>query len=130
MNERGFIYPIVLMVCFLVVIFVAFQIHQFVMDKKLLKEQVHHLKVDSLLHLAYADVQAILAEKGHQLNEKLSFSYEDGEVTLTFREEIDDLQQFMIVAQLYSGETRRAWMYINIEQRQIEIYEEGTTGGA
>ncbi|GAE31843.1 competence type IV pilus minor pilin ComGG [Alkalihalobacillus hemicellulosilyticus] len=130
MNERGFIYPIVLMVCLVVIIFVGFQVHQYVMDKQLLKEQVHHLKVDSLLHLAYADVQATLTEEGSLLNEKLSFSYEVGEVTLTFRKEMDGLQQFMIVAQLYSGETRRAWMYINVEQQQIEIYEEGTMGGA
>lgn len=128
MNERGYAYPIVLMCCFVIAAIVLFHVQQYETDKQLLHEQIQHMKLESLLHLVYADVNKLLVEEG-ELNRNLIFSYEGGKVTLTFRAENGQLQQYTVIAQLDSGEIRRAWIYIDHDGKRIERYEEGTMGG-
>ncbi|OLS39447.1 hypothetical protein BTR22_00745 [Alkalihalophilus pseudofirmus] len=121
-NDRGFVYPIVLIICTFLLFGLTVQTNVYLQEKRFAVEQQFILKGDTLIQRGLAD---FIVHAPSTENSTLFFSYEDGTVTLITMSKSETEWQVAATAELLgSTHVRRAQFYYDPYHQSIKEYWE------
>lgn len=105
-NEKGMILPTTLIVMFLLSSFVTFQINQYVIEKRLIKEEGDLYTAERLLQLGVVDVSKMLFTDSRD-NFSGELSYEEGNVTFVVKKESNDIKSVHLISKTVEQKSKQ-----------------------
>ncbi|MFC0470970.1 competence type IV pilus minor pilin ComGG [Halalkalibacter kiskunsagensis] len=121
-EERGFIYPVTMIICLLMVPIVLHQMNLYMKEKRFLYEQERLLQLETLLQVGMKEF--LKNEHEPQLNESILYSYGFDIVTFTVKDYKDGVSFISVKVQLESGHERIAGFYYNWTNSTVNYYWE------
>ncbi|NEU29632.1 hypothetical protein GN156_02370 [bacterium LRH843] len=123
-KEKGFVYPLTVILCFLVCTIVFQQINTYLTEKHFVYEQERIMQLESILQVSVNELKFL--ESDDFTNGKYIFSYDPGTVTLEVLDFQEGLSTILVRATLKTGHERQAGFLYNWEQGLVENYWEGS----
>lgn len=109
-NEKGFIFPITLMMIFIVGSFLTFQIQQYMTEKQFLLEESETFTSERLLQMAVIDINQILIG-GEADDFSGKFHYQEGEVTYIVKKETEEVMSITLVSKTLKKRSKHVKYY-------------------
>ncbi len=124
MNQKGFIYPLTILIGFLICVIVLHQIAAYLTEKHFIYEQERMMQLESLLQVAITEFQKENYEPS--VDEQHVYFYDTGTVTFRIRDYHDGLSNISVRAKLETGHERLAGFHYHWENKALEQYWEIT----
>ncbi|RXI99484.1 hypothetical protein DS745_14795 [Anaerobacillus alkaliphilus] len=117
-NNRGFILPTTLMILFLLLSFLTFQISQYMIEKELIKEEAELFTAERLLQKGIVDVSKMLKSDSRDVYSGILF-YEEGEITFVVKKEVSTVKSVQVVSKTYQNRSKQTTFYYNIQNETV-----------
>ncbi|KHF38082.1 competence type IV pilus minor pilin ComGG [Halalkalibacter okhensis] len=121
-QERGFVYPITLLMCMLILQVLLFQVNLYLVDKHAVYEQERLMQIETLLQLGISEF--LNNDVAPVPNQNILFSYPTGTVTLEIATYDNGISNVTVKARLETGHERQAGFRYNWNNKMLDHYWE------
>lgn len=123
MNERGYIFPVTMMISFLLLLSLSIQFHLYKTEKMFIYEQERMMQLEALIQTAIFEFsETVSSIEDERLT--FTFSYEPGHVTMEIVERNEQFAELSVIATLKTGHRRMAGFLYHLETGSIQNYWE------
>lgn len=126
MNERGFIFPLSVIICYALISYVVHQLIVYETEKRFIYEQERLIQLEALLETAIAEWKETFIPPREGGDSVYTFSYEPGTVTIEVIADRDDVVEITAIASLRSGHRRNAGFLYDLKTQTVYNYWEVT----
>lgn len=124
MGERGFVYPLVVTLCFIILIFFSFVTENVYSERKFVYLQEEQLRQVRLLQQA-VDRSSELVDDGIHFPSEHILNVNEGRLKIVISKLSEDEVVFDIEAVTARKNTKRAKVYYNVKQKSATKWVEG-----
>ncbi len=117
-NQKGFILPTTIIVLFLLCSFVSFQVTQYTIDKRLLKEEIEFYTAQQLLQKGVVEILNMLQTNRLDSNTGKLY-YESGEVTYVLNKENAEVYLIQLVSKTLENNRQQTKFYYYTEDETV-----------
>ncbi|WP_332697917.1 competence type IV pilus minor pilin ComGG [Halalkalibacter lacteus] len=121
-EEQGFIYPLTMLICLLMVPIVLHQMNLYLKEKRFIYEQERLLQVESLLQVGMKEF--LRNEQEPTLDETITYFYNFDKITFTVHDYKDGVSFISVKVQLESGHERIAGFHYDWTNSTVDYYWE------
>jgi competence protein ComGG len=121
-GEAGFIYPVTMLICLLMVPVVLHQMNLYLKEKRFIYEQERLMQVESLLQVSIKEFQK--KEQEPILEDRITYFYDRGKVIFTVNDYKEGVSFISVKVQLKSGHERIAGFHYDWINSTINNYWE------
>ncbi|MDT8863032.1 competence type IV pilus minor pilin ComGG [Alkalihalobacillus sp. MEB130] len=126
-QEGGFVYPVTVVICMIIMQIVIYQVNMYVNEKHFVHEQERLLQVESLLQVGISEF--LRGEYEPTVNKNIIFSYDVGTVTVAIDDFHEGYSQIHVTVKLVTGQERQAGFRYHWSSKTVEHYWEVTKRG-
>jgi ComG operon protein 7 len=124
MNERGMVYPLILTLCFIMLIFFSFLTEKVASERQFVFMQEEHLRQIRLIQQG-VDRALVEVEGPAVYPSERSLSVNEGTLKMIVTQISVDEVMFMIEAVTIRQSTKRVKVYYNVTQKSVTKWVEG-----
>ncbi|WP_332632345.1 competence type IV pilus minor pilin ComGG [Halalkalibacter flavus] len=121
-QEKGFVYPVTLIMCMLILQVLIYQVSLYMTEKQAVYEQERLMQIETLLQLGISDF--LNGEYDPVPDKKILFSYPNGTVTLSIETYLHGISNISVKADLETGHERIAGFQYNWSNKVLDNYWE------
>jgi copper homeostasis protein CutC len=123
-NEKGVVYPLVMTLCFILVLFFGYLTEQVFNERQFVTRQEEQFREVRLIQQAAKKVK-ILAGKSVSYPDIHHFSWKDGEVDIVIYQSSETERMVLITAITQQQHTKKVKLYYNVNLNRVTDWVEG-----
>jgi hypothetical protein len=123
-KEKGLVYPLVVMLCFLLILFLGYLTEQVFNQRQFVTRQEEHFKEIRLIQQAAQKVPGLVRDSV-DYPDVHHIIWIDGEVDIVIYKTSDDERLIQITAVTNQKHTKKVKLYYNVNQNSITDWVEG-----
>ncbi|SDM81196.1 ComG operon protein 7 [Fictibacillus solisalsi] len=126
MNEKGYIFPVVLVFCLIISMLTAHQLFMYLGEKQFLADQKHRFQLDQMIEITSSEILRTLKQDNDNVPAS-RYEFGEGVVDCQINKTGLHVIEIKLSASLKNVQTKSVILYYNSETKKITKWVEGTS---